>query len=862
VSEFAARTLLAACLWSETSEAQQSASAAIYDTVSDARRNGARRIPPRRTPLTASLSQDAFVDPVARELLTRARIARAQQDTALRSYTARGTLQYSWWVRGRATERERLAARNQQVARIQWNLEAGVWAEPLGERDLQNGAEVRDFTDLLPVPHWEGREALWIPTSSNEATEFNTGDVFHPFDAGAEADYRYASGDSVRMTLPDGRIISIYELKILPRRADWHLISGAFWIEATGSLVRAAYRFAAPMDVWEYGMESHRDSVMEWNARAATDTGRVAQQGLQRPSVRLVDRLAYAVLQGSVRPWQINLSAVTVEYGLHNGGLWLPRRQRAQREVQMGAVRQRIDWQESYVYTSVNGAEPLPPVPVAPAAGEDTTAWAARGASVPEDSTLAAATTLASRYAASAERLRDSAATRPARDSVRARQLRATASTSASFARQVMRRYAGCTQDSVYFAGTVQRYIGGVRVGLRLPCDTARLSRSSALPSSIYDTDPALQSVEQDAMARSLDAAETPASPSAHTRAHTGLSYLRYNRIEGLSLGSSVTSNLRHGLLLEVDGQLGLADRVPNGALSLSKTAGRQTRRITAFHRLGVANDDWGAPLSFGASVSNLLFGQDEGFYYRSVGVEIAEQRVPSPALGSLSTQWRLFAERQWNAGAEPNTQGSLANAIGSAAFPSNIEARGLSTLGAALEVSHSATSEIGVRLQSRARVEGGSIHTDLGSDSLPGNAYGRLFIDATISHGRDKFGGAVTAAGGTSVGALPIQRAFFVGGVQSVRGQSARAEGAGRTGSAFWLVRTEAGYRYTPLRALVFYDVGWAGPRSHLRRPGRPLSGAGVGISMMEGLLRVDLARGIAPERQWRLSLQIGARF
>ena len=257
-----------------------------------------------------------------------------------------------------------------------------------------------------------------------------------------------------------------------------------------------------------------------------------------------------------------------------------------------------------------------------------------------------------------------------------------------------------------------------------------------------------------------------------------------------------------------------------------------------------------------------MLFAQDEGFYFRTAGAEYVWSRAPSPARSPLSVQWRLFAERQWSAGREPNTQGSLAGAIGSATFQQNIAARHNSTLGSSLDLSHGATTAIGLRLQSRARLEGASINLNSPGDSLTTDAYGRLFVEATASHSRGILGGAVTLAGGTSVGALPIQRSFFVGGVQSVRGQRALPEGPGRIGNAFWLVRTEAGYGYSPLRALVFYDAGWAGQRTEWARPGRPLSGAGVGLSLMDGLLRVDAAHGIAPERRWRLNLQIGARF
>jgi hypothetical protein len=43
---------------------------------------------------------------------------------------------------------------------------------------------------------------------------------------------------------------------------------------------------------------------------------------------------------------------------------------------------------------------------------------------------------------------------------------------------------------------------------------------------------------------------------------------------------------------------------------------------------------------------------------------------------------------------------------------------------------------------------------------------------------------------------------------------------------------------------------------------PGRPLSGVGVGWSLLDGLVRFDLARGLYPSRQWRLDSYLEARF
>ncbi len=117
-------------------------------------------------------------------------------------------------------------------------------------------------------------------------------------------------------------------------------------------------------------------------------------------------------------------------------------------------------------------------------------------------------------------------------------------------------------------------------------------------------------------------------------------------------------------------------------------------------------------------------------------------------------------------------------------------------------------------------------------------------------------------AAGAAAGARVPVQRQFYVGGLQTVRGQFAQPAGPGYAGTAFWLGRAELGLDRTGFRPAVFYDVGWAGPRERFTRPGRPLSGAGVGASFLDGIVRADLSRGIAPERRWRFDLSLDARF
>jgi hypothetical protein len=103
------------------------------------------------------------------------------------------------------------------------------------------------------------------------------------------------------------------------------------------------------------------------------------------------------------------------------------------------------------------------------------------------------------------------------------------------------------------------------------------------------------------------------------------------------------------------------ADAQLNGELFGTRGNGRRQLDLGIYRRLEASND-YGDPLSFGSSLNALLFGLDEGFYYRTWGAELAGSNV-----GGGGFTWRLFGEHQWNANVE--TQWSLANAMNDVQF-------------------------------------------------------------------------------------------------------------------------------------------------------------------------------------------------
>jgi hypothetical protein len=314
--------------------------------------------------------------------------------------------------------------------------------------------------------------------------------------------------------------------------------------------------------------------------------------------------------------------------------------------------------------------------------------------------------------------------------------------------------------------------------------------------------------------------------------------------VEGLSWGGVADQQLGAGYSLHAIARIGVADREPNVELTGARSDLRRTLGLTVYNRL-VSASDWGNPLSTGSSIGALLFGRDEGFYYRATGVELSG--APNQG-GSFTHSWSLFVEQERNA--EQRTTFSFARAVRGSDFEPNITTQRALWVGGRTRITQSIGEDPqGFRLFNDLRLE--AARGDTGT-------YGRAALDLTASHGLFNGAAALTVAGGTSFGNMPLQRDWFLGGSQTVRGQ-----GPGTAvGNAFWLARAEVAQGVGAVRPVVFADMGWAGDRRNWSAIGVPISGAGAGFSILDGLLRFDVARGIKPTPQWRLDMYVEGRF
>jgi hypothetical protein len=505
-----------------------------------------------------------------------------------------------------------------------------------------------------------------------------------------------------------------------------------------------------------------------------------------------------AVMKPLMFPMTAQVSAIGVEYGLFEGRFWLPRMQVLEGSARVGVVRSPFRLEQKFEYSDVNSGAPLPRVV------RDSADRARGGVRVG---------------------VNVGGESRAQRDSIRAaRRNRCDAAGN--------RVYTQSSRDTMNL------------VRVTMSCDSTRLASSPDLPSSIYaEGDGVFDHAEIDALvSQALSmGAQAGFGPQLPT---VQMDSPRYNRVEGLSLGVRADQVLGAGYALRGTARIGTADREPNVELTGSRSDLRRTLSLTAYNRL-VSAGDWGNPLSLGRSINAFVLGRDEGYYYRASGIELGS----SPEVRSgLSTSWSLFAEQERSA--TQRTTFSLARASFGTQFDTNLVAQRGLYAGGRTRLTHTlGLDPLGFRLFSDGRIE--AARGDSGG-------YGRVALDLTASRGFGRGAASLTLAGGTSAGTLPAQRLWFLGGSQTVRGQ---APGA-KFGNAFWLARAEVAPGDGAVRPTIFADLGWAGDRARVREVGRPMSGVGVGASLLDGLVRFDVARGIYPGKGFRVESYVEARF
>jgi hypothetical protein len=311
------------------------------------------------------------------------------------------------------------------------------------------------------------------------------------------------------------------------------------------------------------------------------------------------------------------------------------------------------------------------------------------------------------------------------------------------------------------------------------------------------------------------------------------LASLRYDRVRGLSAAYQRVVGAG-GWQLSASGRAATA--VPDIYGSVAIARGRFALR--AYHDLADASD-WNVT-GIGNSMTTLLFGHDGGDYYRTDGGALSWSTGQTP----VRAQVEAFAERQRAISRQTNV--SLAT-LGSGSLRPNFTATRADVGGVRMNVAGQYGTDVQRTIFNwRVTAEAAVSESD----------YGRLATTLRLTQPlTPSLTTAVEIAAGVAGNGSPPQREFFLGGAGTLRGVRENWV----TGPAFWMVRTELGMGLPGLRAVLFTDAGWAGPRDSGAKS-RPTAGAGAGASLMDGLMRVDLARGVLRSDTWRFYFYVDA--
>ncbi|MGQ0815578.1 MAG: hypothetical protein ACT4O1_14170 [Gemmatimonadota bacterium] len=274
--------------------------------------------PESRAQRAGSVPTAAYLDAAAADHVRLARERRQIADLSVERYRALSKERMSVGLRG--FRRDRLLFRREVAARLDWTRDGPGRIEVLGAREaipvaikgVRLPADLASFMPHLAFDPADNR--LLIGWEENEF-------VRHPFAAGAERYYRYRTGGTTSIQLPDGRVVRLVELEIVPRSTDPRNISGSFWLEAeTHAIVQAAFRLARDIDIAR-DLEEEDDDI-----------------------------------PGFIKPITASVDHVTIEYGLYDLKWWLPRALRFEGSVRAGPIRMPMQYERTYSNYEIEGS--------------------------------------------------------------------------------------------------------------------------------------------------------------------------------------------------------------------------------------------------------------------------------------------------------------------------------------------------------------------------------------------------------------------------------------------------------------------------------------------------------------------------
>ncbi len=731
------------------------------------------------------VAPDTFVDSGARTLFEAAQTNWRSVDASVVRYTALIKQRIAAAIR--TPLKDRIIYRNETAVRAFWDRDHDAVVQVLGTRSQYPGRSIAvregdmDWLDDLPFdePFEPGGERLLLGISHEDDSAFESNEedgywVAHPLVNGADSLYRYESGDTLTLSLPDGRRLLIVQLDVLPREADVHRITGSLWIEPeSGALVRAVYRLSRQFD-------------------AMRDIAELQEEE---------DKGSFKYVPGLFKPWTFDLTMVAVDYALWDFEVWLPRSMRMEGEVSAGILKMPVSMDLSYTMESVTSE-----------------------ADLAEPETAARLGLVERHFESRAEAM--------------------------TFIAQLLSE-----QDGIEYEAADEEFARERESLMIVPQERSLVATSPRLPPPIWEDAVGFPSDDQlEDYVNSLADLPAPSIQGIPWSANWGWArqdLVRYNRVEGPAAGGRFEASLGGPYTFEAQGFFGLADLDAKVRLDFERSSVRRRLRLGIFHEL-TTTDPRGGYLELGNSVHALLFGRDEGEYYRATGADFTWR----PPIGArASFEFRAYAERQESVSSEIGF--ALYHALDSSwDFRPNIDADEVEEVGAELRLSpwwggEPFRAQFGLELYGQG-ARWRTTFTRAETDYARASAILRAAVPVVYPTWRL----GVEAGGGTTWGDAPVQRAWFLGGAKTLRGYA----GSTFMGSSFARGRLELARTLDVGSVSVFGDVGWAGLRSDFDT-GDFLYGIGVGRGVLDGLIRMDLSHGLNGfAKQFRIDLYLDA--
>jgi len=302
---------------------------------------------------------------------------------------------------------------------------------------------------------------------------------------------------------------------------------------------------------------------------------------------------------------------------------------------------------------------------------------------------------------------------------------------------------------------------------------------------------------------------------------------VRFNRVQGLSVGLGV--KLRPGpafTTLLLTGRFGFSDLRPTGSATWRRDGPVGRFDLAGYHTVREA-EPWTHGLGVGSSVNALFVAHDYADYYLASGGALAYTWNYGPL---RNVELRLGSEH--HAIMEVATTSAIADIWGDGTFPDNpAVAEGWFFRG-----SLSRDDRIGVvRIGPGVEVLAGG----------PGTGV-RAWASAQTAFTILGLGGTVQARAAITRGDSLPQLDLRLGGPQTVRGYDYGV----RSGRELWSAQLDlALVRSRLIAPVVFFDIGDTFDAD-------PLIGTGAGLSFLNGLVRLNLAKGLRPSDKVRFDL------